>query len=88
MSIPYPVQRERNVRVDAKHLPERVLVVAGLHVPVQHVLQHVQEGGVKLLHLDFALGLQSQGRRRAVGARALVGLLLRRDDLRPLVDRP
>lgn len=72
--------------MNAEHLPERVLVVARLHVTIQHVLQHVEEGSIEFLDLDFALGLQSQRRGRAVGSRTLVHSLFRGNDLRPLVD--
>lgn len=72
--------------MDAEHLAKGILEVARLHVTVQHVLQHVQEGRVEILHLDFALGLQPQGRGRAVVPRALVHALLGGNDLGPLVD--
>lgn len=82
----YPIERKYDVGMDAKHLPKRVLVVTRLHVTIQHVLQHIEESRIEFLDLDFALGLQTQRRGRAVGPCALIHSLFRCNYLRPLVD--
>ena len=40
--------------MDAEHLPEGVLVRLRVHVAVENVLDHVQEGRVILLGLNLA----------------------------------
>lgn len=53
----YLVQREGDVRIDAKHFPHGILEGIRVHVAIEDVLQHVQEGGIVVLHLDIRLGL-------------------------------
>lgn len=37
----HPIQRECGVRMNAKHLAQRILVAGRLHVAIQYVLEHV-----------------------------------------------
>lgn len=46
------VHGEGSVGVDGEHLPEGVLVLGGLHVTVQEVPHHLQEGRVVVLHFN------------------------------------
>ena len=47
------VECEGDVGVDAKQLPQRVLVRTGLQVTVQHVAHHVEEVRVVVLRLHL-----------------------------------
>lgn len=85
IQVQYLIQRERNVGIDAKHLTHRVFERGGVHIPVQHILQHVQEGGIVVLDLDIRLGLQSQCRGGALAPIHPAALLLDGQTARPLV---
>lgn len=50
------VHSEADVGVDGEHLPQRVLVLRGVDVPVQQAPHHVQEGGVVFLQLHLTCG--------------------------------
>lgn len=47
------VHGEADVGVDGEHLPQGVLVLRGVDVPVQQAPHHVQEGWVVLLQLHL-----------------------------------
>ena len=46
--------------MDAEHLPESVLVRLRVHVAVENVLDHVQEGGVILVGVDVACKIREE----------------------------
>lgn len=46
------VHGEGNVGMDGEHLPQLVLILRGLHIPVQKIAHHLQKGGVVVLNVN------------------------------------
>jgi len=65
------VHGEGDVRADGEHLPQRVFVLRRLHVAIQQITNHLQEGRVVILHLDVHWGDASTTNRRRVNPSSL-----------------
>lgn len=63
------VHGEANVGVDSEHLPQSVLILCGVNIPIQQTSHHIQECWVVFLqlHLTWAGEESSHCRQEAEG---------------------